>query len=81
MRTFRIIFKRCFFGTGCSCNKRLGMWDKQQYMGVCKMNWGNQGPICYVNEPSTCKDLMWSEKDKNGKRAGYSWEACTYYKN
>ena len=34
--------------------------------------WYIKGPICYVNEPSTCSDI----RPSHYYPTGYSWEAC-----
>ena len=31
------------------------------------------GPICYVNEPTTCIDVV---NDGSQGSTGYSWDAC-----
>ena len=43
--------------------------------GNCEKDFGGKGPICYVTQPSNCKDVRGSvsERDK-GKQ--FSWEAC-----
>ena len=52
----------------CSCSSYIS----ESGAGLCRTSY-IQGPICYVNEPSTCEDLHVSSIE-NGKR--YSWEAC-----
>ena len=39
--------------------------------GNCQSKY-KSGPICYVNEPSNCTDLAFS----NSQKRRYSWEAC-----
>ena len=53
----------------CSCNTFV---DENGF-GNCekvKVEGDKRGPICYVNKPSTCKDLV------NANGMDYSWEAC-----
>ena len=52
----------------CSCS---GFTDANGY-GSCQKIMG-KGPICYVNKPSICKDLVDSESMIERQ---YSWEAC-----
>merc|ERR1712018_563901 len=52
---------------GCSCSDYV----TSSGYGNCKKKF-KIGPICYVNEPSTCTDLV--ESQSTGKR--YSWDAC-----
>merc|ERR1719322_972054 len=52
----------------CSCSNYIS----ESGAGLCRTSY-IQGPICYVNEPSTCGDLHVSSIE-DGKR--YSWEAC-----
>jgi len=52
----------------CSCNDYLS----QHGYGRCQKDHGD-GPICYVNQPSTCTDAV-NSTSENGKQ--YSWEAC-----
>ena len=52
----------------CSCSSYIS----ESGAGLCRTSY-IQGPICYVNEPSTCEDLHVSSIE-DGKR--YSWEAC-----
>ena len=52
----------------CSCSSYIS----ESGAGLCRTSY-IQGPICYVNEPSTCEDLHVSTIE-DGKR--YSWEAC-----
>ena len=52
----------------CSCSSYVS----ESGAGLCRTSY-IQGPICYVNEPSTCGDLHVSSIE-DGKR--YSWEAC-----
>ena len=52
----------------CDCNEYVSA----NGYGNCKKVYG-KGPICYVNQPSTCQDLRNSNSDV-GKQ--YSWEAC-----
>merc|ERR1712223_724880 len=54
----------------CTCTSYVA----ENGYGNCERNYKNKGAICYVNEPSTCTDLMVSKR-QNGKR--YSWEACS----
>ena len=54
-------------GEDCSCSKYIA----NSGFGNCQKKYKN-GRICYVNEPSTCKDLIKSKS--TGKR--FSWEAC-----
>ena len=56
-----------FVGASCSCSSYVA----NSGYGNCKKEFKN-GPICYVNEPSNCKDLQ--ESSSTGKR--YSWLAC-----
>ena len=42
--------------------------------GNCSKDYGDKGPLCYVEEPSTCPDVVNSQSEK-GKR--FSYEACT----
>ena len=40
--------------------------------GRCEKDF-SEGPICYVNQPSTCRDIT---KSKHEPGQYYSWEAC-----
>ena len=40
--------------------------------GNCQKNYLN-GPICYVNEPTNCSDVINAGSDGP---TGYSWDAC-----
>merc|ERR1712012_555812 len=53
---------------GCSCSDYIA----KNGFGNCQKKYKN-GQICYVNEPSNCKDLVKSKS--TGKR--FSWKACT----
>ena len=61
--SFNLVF------TNCSCNEYV---NADGY-GNCQKTIGGKGLACYVNQPSTCQDLVNSATD-NGKQ--YSWEAC-----
>ena len=55
----------------CSCsNHTAGIF------GRCRSKYERSkyksGPMCYVNEPSNCTDLVFSKSQKRW----YSWEAC-----
>ena len=52
---------------GCTCSNYIA----NSGFGNCQKKYKND-QICYVNEPSTCKDLVKSKS--TGKR--FSWEAC-----
>ena len=54
--------------SGCTCSDFV---NKNGY-GNCRKDY-KDGPICYVNLPSQCKDLVDSSKDPSKQ---YSWEAC-----
>ena len=63
-------------GSGCFCTSyttrleyKRGRW---RAVGNCVGKVG-KGPICYVEEPSTCSDLQRSKKYSDKR---YSWEAC-----
>ena len=45
--------------------------------GKCQKTYQNK-PICYVNEPTTCADVV--EIDSQGP-TGYSWQACLNYQS
>ena len=51
----------------CSCSEEVGA----RGYGNCHQSYN--GPICYVNEPTTCTDVV---NAGGGGRTGYSWEAC-----
>ena len=53
----------------CSCSSYV----TDNGYGNCEKNLRGKGVICYVNLPSTCKDLRQS---RNYKHRKYSWEAC-----
>ena len=53
----------------CSCSTYV----TKKGWGDCRKDLHRKGPICYVNEPSTCNDVRTS-KIYNDRR--YSWEAC-----
>lgn len=53
----------------CSCNEYVSDLG----YGRCEKDF-KEGPVCYVNQLSTCKDLVSSSNDP-GKQ--YSWEACS----
>ena len=53
----------------CSCSHYVA----GNGYGNCKKSFRKGGPICYVNEPSTCMDLEVSSRYGNRR---YSWEAC-----
>ena len=54
----------------CSCSSFVG----KSGHGNCQKEL-QTGPMCYVNEPSTCTDLVdGNQHDTTEKR--YSWEAC-----
>ena len=53
----------------CSCTSYV----TDNGYGNCEKDLRRKGVICYVNLPSTCKDLRQS---KNYKHRKYSWEAC-----
>ena len=53
---------------GCSCSNYVS----ESGFGNCEKSF-KHGPICYVNEPSSCSDAV--ESKTTGKR--YSWEACS----
>ena len=56
----------------CSCTSYV----TDNGYGNCEKDlskFGRKGVICYVNIPSTCKDLRQSRFYKHRK---YSWEAC-----
>ena len=53
----------------CSCSSYV----TDNGYGNCEKDLRRKGVICYVNLPSTCKDLRQS---KNYKHRKYSWEAC-----
>ena len=52
----------------CSCNDHVG----KNWYGRCRKVY-KKGPVCYVNQPSTCKDLVHSTTEKGEQ---YSWDAC-----
>jgi len=52
----------------CTCNDFVS----SEGFGRCEKDFG-AGPICYVNQPSTCSDVT---KSKNKPGQQYSWEAC-----
>ena len=54
---------------GCSCSSYV---DPDYGWGNCQKSYG-KGPICYVNEPSTCTDIV---DARSYGPTGYSWEAC-----
>ena len=68
------------FIVDCSCDPDVGLLKNGKNVGTCGISHrhkdGRYGPICYVNQPSTCKDLTSNNKAPS---AQYSWEACTYY--
>ena len=53
----------------CSCNDYVSDLG----YGRCEKDFG-KGPVCYVDETSTCTDLVGSSNEP-GKQ--YSWEACS----
>ena len=55
-------------GQDCSCSDYVSNTG----FGNCQKIF-KKSPICYVNEPSTCTDLV--KSTLTGKQ--YSWEACT----
>ena len=62
---------------GCSCDnvtiKEYGPLCRKKYWDV---TWKNRKPICWVKEPSTCKDVKY--KYSVGRtRKRFSAEACT----
>ena len=59
--------------TGCSCTSYIS----NSGYGNCEKEFGSKGTICYVTQPSNCKDVRSSvsERDK-GKQ--FSWEACQH---
>ena len=58
-----------FLTASCSCSKYI---DVNGYGKCLKPRGGNHRLVCYVNEPSSCSDLVDGEE---GKR--YSYEACS----
>ena len=64
----------------CSCDPKITLRYKDgKEVGACNTiykNKGGNGPICYVNQPSSCKDLVANRNDPSKQ---YSWEACTNY--
>ena len=70
---FTLIPPSYMFTSGdCSCVP----FKAQTGYGNCKKVY-KKGPICYVNKPTTCSDVV--DDDSQGP-AGYSWEACHNYK-
>ena len=63
-----LLFELSYRVGGCTCSDFV---NKNGY-GLCRKDY-KDGPICYVNLPSQCKDLVNSSKDPSKK---YSWEAC-----
>ena len=58
-----------FLPPDCSCSSFVN----KNGFGKCLKDYKHKGPICYVNEPSNCKDLFGST-DSNEHQ--YSWTAC-----
>ena len=56
------------FLADCSCSDFVS----SSGYGNCQKSY-KHGPFCYVNQPSTCKDLVGS---KDFRQKQYSWEAC-----
>ena len=56
------------FLADCSCSDFVS----SSGYGNCLKSY-KHGPFCYVNQPSTCKDLVGS---KDFRQKQYSWEAC-----
>ena len=55
----------------CSCSDAV---HSGSYVKKCEKSYaknGRTGPICYVNQPSTCTD-----KQSAGAKGYYSWDAC-----
>ena len=68
----------------CSCSNFVSPYTDH---GDCKKAFSKydslsgktfSGPVCFVNEPSTCTDLRMS-KNLRGKQ--YSWEACNHHRS
>lgn len=60
----------CTCGGDCSCGDFV---TADTGLGMCQKDFNSKGPICYVNEPSTCSDLV------RGSNTGRLWsrEACS----
>ena len=57
----------------CSCSSFVSNYG----YGNCQKSYQEKGPICYVNEPSTCNDLEIAKSSTNAVGKKYSLEACS----
>jgi len=64
----KVSAKACELKADCSCTDFVS----KSGFGNCQKSY-KHGPFCYVNHPSTCKDLVGS---KEFRQKQYSWEAC-----